>query len=125
MTPFHKSCICCRRRAGQSLVQIVRERRSTQEFAAKFFVSRSVFEAEEQLYLHESPLQHFMPQIRDMHDNADQALVDPHGTPLPPCIVMEKGESLDIFCDRSKPEQAQAYSVRRPSHCRHDTPSPL
>lgn len=98
-------------------MQIVRERMSTQEFAAKFFMSRSAFEAEAQLYLHESPLKQFMPHVRAMHDNADKQLVDLRGVPLPPCIVMEKGESLDIFCDRSKPDQAQAYSVCPPGHC--------
>eukprot|EP00892_Ulva_mutabilis_P008786 jgi/Ulvmu1/627/UM001_0635.1 len=96
---------------GQAVVQIARERLSSREVAVKCFVSRSAFDAEAALYLGETPLRQFMPRLRMLRDNADGALVDPHGAALPPCIVMEKGESLDIFCERSRPDQAQAYSV--------------
>ena len=47
-------------------------------------------------------------------DNADGAVVDPRGHPLPPCIVMERGESLDIWSERAKPDRMQAFSVRAP-----------
>jgi hypothetical protein len=51
-------------------------------------------------------------QPRNVIDNADGSLVDPAGYPLPPCIVMERGESLDLWSQRAKPDRSQAYSVR-------------
>ena len=39
-------------------------------------------------------------------------MVDPAGHPLPPCIVMERGESLDLWSDRNAPDRAQAFTVR-------------
>ena len=35
-------------------------------------------------------------------DNADGKFVDGNGRPMPPCIVMEKGESLDMWVQRNK-----------------------
>ena len=35
------------------------------------------------------------------------------GHPLPPCIVMERGESLDKWQARAKPDRMQACSVRK------------
>lgn len=35
-------------------------------------------------------------------DNEDGALVDARGNALPPCIVMEKGESLDLWVKRNR-----------------------
>ena len=34
--------------------------------------------------------------------NEDGALRDSHGNALPPCIVMEKGESLDLWMKRNR-----------------------
>lgn len=45
-------------------------------------------------------------------DNKDGSVVDPQGNPLPPCIVMERGESLDIWSERAKPDRMQSFSVR-------------
>lgn len=42
----------------------------------------------------------------------DGVLVDSKGRPLPPCIVMERAESLHDWSDRAKPDLFTAMSVR-------------
>lgn len=37
---------------------------------------------------------------------------DPWGIPMPPCIVIEKGEPLDVWTHRSTPYKTMAYVVR-------------
>ena len=39
-------------------------------------------------------LKRFMPKVVKYVANVDDAIVDPFGNPLPPFIVMEKGDSL-------------------------------
>jgi hypothetical protein len=39
---------------------------------------------------------------------------DPWGFAMPPCIVIEKGEPLDVWSHRSTPYKAMAYVVRPP-----------
>ena len=56
---------------------------------------------------------YFVVQIRSIEANADGAHVDANGHPLPPCIVMERGESLDIWAARAQPDRSQAFTVRR------------
>ena len=51
-------------------------------------------------------------QVRNVVGNENEELVDPGGHPLPPCIVMERGESLDLWSDRNAPDRAQAFTVR-------------
>ena len=36
----------------------------------------------------------FLPAVEAYVDNRDASLCDASGNPLPPCIVMERGESL-------------------------------
>ena len=36
------------------------------------------------------------------------------GNPLPPCIVMERGESLDLWAERAQPDQSMAFTVCPP-----------
>ena len=62
-------------------------------------------------------------QVRNVESNADKRIKDPQGNPLPPCIVMERGESLDIWSKRAKPDRSPAFTVRlsvlslRLAHC--------
>jgi hypothetical protein len=49
--------------------------------------------------------------LRAIVDNTDDSVVDPSGHPLPPCIVMERGESLDLWSERAKPDRMQSFSV--------------
>lgn len=53
-----------------------------------------------------------MLQVRSIVDNENGEVVDPDGHPLPPCIVMERGESLDLWSRRNAPDRAQAFTVR-------------
>jgi hypothetical protein len=42
-------------------------------------------------------------------------LLDGHGHPLPPFIVMERGESLDVWAARAQPDRPLAFAVRHPT----------
>ena len=50
----------------------------------------------------------FLPQVEAVCDDA----VDPRGRPLPPCIVMEKGESLQDWSNRAEPDLFTSLAVR-------------
>jgi hypothetical protein len=56
-------------------------------------------------------------QLRNVEDNLDTTVVDASGNPLPPCIVMERGEALDFWVARARPDRAQALSVCLPTYC--------
>eukprot|EP00892_Ulva_mutabilis_P004146 jgi/Ulvmu1/2102/UM125_0006.1 len=45
-----------------------------------------------------------LPQVEAVCDGVTGGLDDPRGVPLPPCIVMEKGESLYDWSDRAQPD---------------------
>ena len=79
-------------RAGQAVVQFVRAPQNNHHYAVKLFASRTAYEDEKQLYLHCFPK--FMPTVIQFVDNQDGKFCDPTGGPMPPCLVMEKGESL-------------------------------
>ena len=49
----------------------------------------------------------FLPQVEAVCDDA----VDPRGRPLPPCIVMEKGESLQDWSNRAEPDVFASLAV--------------
>ena len=99
------------------------------EYAIKFFLSRGAFDFELALYgtgcggAAASPLAQFLPQVRNVEANDDHALLDPSGHPLPPCIVMERGESLDMWSERATPDRYQAFGVRAPCICSCMLPS--
>lgn len=61
-------------------------------YAIKFFASHSAFEDEKRLYLHDFP--NFMPTVVQFVGNEDGSFRDPFNGYMPPCFVMEKGESL-------------------------------
>lgn len=89
--------------AGQAIVQFATHTLSKVEFAIKFFVSISAFEGEHNQYNdNTTSLRTFLPKARDIVPNNDGAFVDGRGHPMPPCIVMEKGESLDRWAQRNK-----------------------
>ena len=54
----------------------------------------------------------FLPQVEAVCDNVDAGLTDPNDHPLPPCIVMEKGESLHDWSDRAVPDLFTCLAVR-------------
>lgn len=64
-------------------------------YAIKFFLQRSSYQEEADLYRVSCPkLRRFMPKVVKYVTNDDKRVLDPFGNPLPPFIVMEKGESL-------------------------------
>ena len=46
----------------------------------------------------------FLPQVEGVYDIPAPLLEDPCGAALPPCIVLEKGESLQDWSDRAEPD---------------------
>lgn len=54
----------------------------------------------------------FLPQVEAVCDETAPGLKDPLGNRLPPCIVMEKGESLNDWSDRAEPDLFTALAVR-------------
>ena len=91
--------------AGQAVIQFARDRNNDRVYAIKFFLSHSAFAAEAALYTdRHSPLGPFLPQLRNIvgAPGHEPPIFDAHGHPLPPCIVMEKGESLDVWMQRNR-----------------------
>eukprot|EP00892_Ulva_mutabilis_P003619 jgi/Ulvmu1/1629/UM113_0006.1 len=91
-----------RRQGGQAVVQFAKDRRARLLYAVKLFLSRSVFEDECGIYTHsENPLGRFLPALRNIAGDGPACTAPPvcdaHGHKLPPCIGMEKGESLDMW----------------------------
>ena len=107
------------------------------EYAIKFFVDIDSFLTEATLYAacfpgichgissklaqrgqHLGPLSQvaarFLPQVEAVCDGSAGGLEDPRGRLLPPCIVMEKGESLHDWSDRAEPDLFTSLAVRRP-----------
>ena len=72
------------------------------DYAMKFFASTAAFRDESaQFSMADSSLQQFLPPVHSILDNADEVVVDAGGNALPPCIVMERGESLDLWMQRN------------------------
>jgi hypothetical protein len=61
-------------------------------------------------------LMHLTPllsmQVEALRDGVKGELVDPRGNALPPCIVMERGESLQEWCNRAEPDLFASLAVR-------------
>ena len=103
-------------RAGQAVVQFARGTRDQGQYALKFFVLPEDYRAEVAMYRN-APLGRLLPRLESCIENCDGALVDPSGHRLPPCIIMERGESLDEWSNRRRPDMWAAMPVRRPSAC--------
>ena len=56
----------------------------------------------------------FLPQVEAVCDSGASHLTDPGGHSLPPCIVIERGESLHDWSDRAHPDLFTALAVRGP-----------
>ena len=94
----------------------MRHELSSTDHVLKAFATTAAFKAEAALYMDaEKPLGAFLPNMREICDNADREFRDPHGHIMPPCIIMEKGESLDVWRERAAPDQPLVYAVRLPA----------
>ena len=90
-------------RAGQAVVQFATDVRTEREYAIKFFATRDAFIDEAALYSDsQNPLSKLLPRVREICDNVDGRITDAAGEALPPCIIMEKGEALNIWSRRNK-----------------------
>jgi hypothetical protein len=96
--------------AGQAVVQFAYGRLDKQDYAIKFFLSKKALDAEEALYGH-TTLGQFLPQVVASCVEAHR-IRDPWGGSLPACMVMERGEALDLWMDRAQPDKYMAFSVR-------------
>ena len=70
----------------------MRAPRNNHLYAIKLFASRAAYDDEKYLYVNFFPC--FMPAVVQYVDNDDGSFTDPFGSPMAPCIVMEKGVSL-------------------------------
>ena len=105
--------------AGQSVVQMAQCARTQSEYAMKFFVNQEDFEDERSMYLRSDGTisEHLaadlkLPRHHIILDNQEQRLKDRDRNVLPPCIVIERGESLDLWSQRARPCPLIAFAVR-------------
>jgi hypothetical protein len=89
-------------RVGQAVVQFATREHPREDVAIKFYVSQTAFKCECEQHTAGSPLQQFLPAVHRVVDNEDGGFVDRYEHALPPCIVMEKGESLDRWVKRNR-----------------------
>jgi hypothetical protein len=92
-------------------VQFARSIHGDGEYAIKFFALREAFHIEMQMYA-DKTLREFLPIPQGIHDNENGEFVDARGIKLPPFIIMEKGESLDDWSKRKRPNVFAATPVR-------------
>eukprot|EP00892_Ulva_mutabilis_P005563 jgi/Ulvmu1/3379/UM158_0002.1 len=90
-----------RREGGQGVVQFMRSTRTEESVAVKFFLSHAAFNAELELYKVDV-LRSMMPAIRlGLSCEAEER--SSRGYAWPPCIVIEKGESLQEWKAKTQP----------------------
>ena len=78
----------------------------------KFYAGRSAFERERRLYM-DPALRPMMPATRAVIGNYNGAVRGPHGYRFPPCIIIEKGESLKEWARReARPDFVTTMQVR-------------
>jgi hypothetical protein len=85
------------------VVQFARHEVSELEYAIKFFVSMAAFNDESEQYTNkDNPLIDFLPRLHALVQDSDGHFKDAFGDTMPPCIVMERGESLDKWVQRNQ-----------------------
>ena len=99
--------------AGRAVVQMVRSPLDDQLYAIKFFGSRAAFQDARRLHLHET-LGRFMPAVIEFVANENDVFCDPFDHPMPPCVVMENGESLTHRAVSCRNDAAASAQVRNP-----------
>ena len=100
-----------RREGGQGVVQFMRSTRAEEFVAVKFFLTDTAYDTEMQLY-EVDVLRSMMPAIRMELRNVDAAERSSRGYAWPPCIVLEKGESLQEWKARTQPAFSTILDVR-------------
>jgi hypothetical protein len=79
-------------------------------YAIKFFTKRAGFERERRLY-DKPTLRSMMPAVIEVVSNADNRYATEDGFVFPPCLVVERGESLDEWARRIEPGFLTILSV--------------
>lgn len=103
--------------AGLSVIQLARSSYDNHEYALQLFASRAAFEAEAVVYKDKSsPFQRFLPKLQAIFSNEAGGFQDPWGNTMPPCIIMEKGEPLNVWSHRQMTYKTLAYVVRSAHH---------
>jgi serine/threonine protein kinase len=97
----------------QHRMQFARGWHDGEDYAIKFFTVREAFEREDALYSN-AVLRDMMPAVKLIEANADGGLRSASGWPFPPCIVIERGESLDKWAERLRPDFPTILQVCRP-----------
>jgi len=95
---------------GQGVVQFVRRSGANEECAIKFFTYAPAFEAERALY-EDTALRAMMPATREIVSNSDDS-VRCGAYVFPPCIVQERGESLEEWAKREDRDYITTLQVR-------------
>lgn len=93
---------------GQAVVQFATGTLDKQDYAIKFFLSRKGFDSEEALYRH-TTLGEFLPNVSA--SCLEGSIRDPWGRAFPACMIMERGEALDLWMDRAQPDKYMAFSM--------------
>jgi hypothetical protein len=100
---------------GQGIVQFVQLRGTSQEYVIKFFTWRPAFQWERELYKNPT-LKSMMPATQELVGNEDGSVRVGHFV-MPPCIVLEAGESLQTWMRREDRDLVTTFQVRA-SHLR-------
>jgi hypothetical protein len=79
-------------------------------YAIKFFTKRAGFQRERRLY-DKPTLRSMMPAVIEVVSNADNRYATADGFVFPPCLVVERGESLDEWARRIEPGFLTILSV--------------
>eukprot|EP00892_Ulva_mutabilis_P004163 jgi/Ulvmu1/2118/UM127_0003.1 len=125
-------------RGSDTLVQQARGQEDGRSYAIKFFLNRERFATEAALHAAFRPFLRgtlapglaaaaaaaadaapgtapppgdFLPAVDAVVDGEGTTLVDPRGRPLPPCIVMDKGLSLQDWIDTTTPDLFTALAM--------------
>ena len=84
--------------------------------AIKFYLDRTGFERERELYT-ESQLKEMMPATLAVEDNASGNCQTPYGYTFPPFVIIERGQSLDEWArDNANKDFITIFQVQLQQH---------
>lgn len=86
-------------------------------YSIKFCTSFDTFEMERGIYTN-PVLSGIVPRVAVVHDNNDNSFTDPNGVPMPPLVVLERGQAFDEWAKRMNPDINTVAKVLLRSHLR-------
>jgi hypothetical protein len=84
---------------------------TAREAAIKFYLNREAFDIEKQLYL-STVVQARMPATLAVESNDDGRWRMPTGYRFPPFVIIERGQSMDEWAHKNKPDFITIMQVR-------------